>query len=283
MDFGQKILDLKANKVKCSENHLFALLIVNKKCFVIFHMYLSLTSSVQSLKKLRLMKIERTKEGRRFTISDIHGCLKTFKALLQKIDLKEEDDLFLLGDYIDRGKDSKGVIDHIWDLKEEGFRIHCLRGNHEQMMLDAKVYKSEEPFWMRHGGTDTVKSFPNYLVGQQYYHWIMTLPYYFETEGYLLAHAGFNFRNGAPLDDINAMIWIRGWYDDLDKEWLKNRVIIHGHTPTRRPILEERLHNITEVPIVNIDCGCYYSKDGLGFLTAFDLDKQTYIFQKNVE
>ncbi len=229
------------------------------------------------------MKIKRTKEGRRFAISDIHGCLRTFKKLLKKIDLKKEDDLFLLGDFIDRGKDSKGVIDHVWDLKEEGYRVHCLRGNHEQMMLNSKIYKSEEPFWLRHGGTDTVKSFPNHSVSRDYFDWITTLPYYFETEGYLLVHAGFNFKYNKPLDDRDAMIWIRGWYDDLDREWLNNRVIIHGHTPTKRPVLEERLDNIEEVPIVNVDCGCYYNREGLGFLAAFDLDNQTYIFQKNVE
>ncbi len=229
------------------------------------------------------MKIKRTKEGRRFAISDIHGCLRTFKKLLKKIDLKKEDDLFLLGDFIDRGKDSKGVIDHVWDLKEEGYRVHCLRGNHEQMMLNSKIYKAEEPFWLRHGGTDTVKSFPNHSVSRDYFDWITTLPYYFETEGYLLVHAGFNFKYNKPLDDRDAMIWIRGWYDDLDREWLNNRVIIHGHTPTKRPVLEERLDNIEEVPIVNVDCGCYYNREGLGFLAAFDLDNQTYIFQKNVE
>ena len=230
------------------------------------------------------MKIKNNILGRRFAISDIHGCLKTFKALLKKIDLKKEDDLFLLGDYIDRGKNSKGVIDHIWDLKEEGFRVHCLRGNHEQMMIDAKVYKSKEAFWMRHGGTNTVESFTGNVVGQDYYHWMMTLSHYFVTEDYLLVHAGFNFRNNTPLEDVDAMIWIRGWYDDLDRDWLGKRVIIHGHTPTIRTRLEDSLQNILEIPIVNVDCGCYYrDKNGLGLLAAFDLDNQNYIFQQNIE
>ncbi len=229
------------------------------------------------------MKIKRNKGGRRFAISDIHGCLKTFKALLKKIELKKEDDLFLLGDYIDRGKDSKGVIDLIRNLKEEGYRIHCLRGNHEQMMLDSRIYSGKEPFWLRNGGTDTISSFPNNFVSQDYFNWISTLPYYFEMHDYLLVHAGFNFKYRKPLEDRDAMIWIRNWYDELDKEWLNNRIIIHGHTPTRRPVLEERLENLSEVPVVNIDCGCFYEKEGLGFLAAFDLYNQTYIFQKNVE
>lgn len=229
------------------------------------------------------MKIKNNLSGRRFAISDIHGCFKTFKALLKKIKLQKEDDLFLLGDYIDRGKNSKGVIDHIWDLKEDGFRVHCLRGNHEQMMLDAQLSKMKESFWMRHGGANSVKSFPDNIIDRDYYDWMSSLPFYLETEDYLLAHAGFNFKNSNPLEDIDAMIWIRNWYDDLDKVWLGERFIVHGHTPTRRPILEERLQNISEVPIINVDCGCCYNKEGLGFLTAFDLDKQAYIFQNNVE
>lgn len=229
------------------------------------------------------MKIKNNPTGRQFAISDIHGCLSTFKALLQKIDLKKEDDLFLLGDYIDRGKDSKGVIDHIWHLQEEGFRVHCLRGNHEQMMLDSKIYGAKEPMWLRNGGLQTVESFPHSVVSKDYYDWIISLPYYFDIQDYLLVHAGFNFRDRTPLDDKQAMMWIRDWYRELDKKWLDGRIIIHGHTPTRRPILEERLQNIIETPIVNVDCGCYYDKEGLGFLAAFDLDKQSYIFQKNIE
>lgn len=57
---------------------------------------------------------------RKFTISDIHGCAKTFKALLNRISFSKEDELYLLGDYIDRGPDSRGVIDHIWHLQKTG-------------------------------------------------------------------------------------------------------------------------------------------------------------------
>jgi len=229
------------------------------------------------------MKVKKNSTGRRFAISDIHGCLNTFEALLKKIQIQKEDELFLLGDYIDRGKDSKGVIDLIWAMQEEGFQVHCLRGNHEQMMLDAKIHNDKAPMWLMNGGAETVESFPNDFVQDDYFNWIMGLPYYFELDDYLLVHAGFNFRDRTPFHDITAMLWIRNWYEDLNRHWLGERVIIHGHTPTKRPILKERLKNISEVPIVNVDCGCYFSKEGLGFLAAFDLDEQAYIFQRNVE
>ena len=68
----------------------------------------------------------------RFAISDIHGCAKTFEALLDRIALSTQGELYLLGDYLDRGPDSKGVLDLIFRLQREGYAVHCLRGNHEQ-------------------------------------------------------------------------------------------------------------------------------------------------------
>src|SRR5438876_897645 len=100
-------------------------------------------------------------EKRNFVISDIHGCLKTFRYLLEDIiHYTKSDTLYLLGDYIDRGPDSKGVIDYILSLKERGYRIYPLKGNHEQLLLDAY---EEAPFaekaWLRNGGENTLKSF----------------------------------------------------------------------------------------------------------------------------
>jgi len=60
---------------------------------------------------------------RRFAISDIHGCVQTFQDLLLSIKLSEEDELYLLGDYIDRGPDSQGVLDTIFDLWDAGFKV----------------------------------------------------------------------------------------------------------------------------------------------------------------
>jgi len=70
---------------------------------------------------------------RQIAISDIHGCARTFQALLDKIQLSTNDQLYLLGDYIDRGPDSKGVIDTILGLINAGYRVQTLMGNHEKM------------------------------------------------------------------------------------------------------------------------------------------------------
>jgi serine/threonine protein phosphatase 1 len=70
-----------------------------------------------------------------YVIADIHGGSRTFKALLDRIDLRHADRLYLLGDYVDRGPDSQGVLYSICRLIESGFDIQALRGNHDDLLL----------------------------------------------------------------------------------------------------------------------------------------------------
>ena len=75
-----------------------------------------------------------------FAIGDIHGCFKTFKKLLlEEIGIQQSDKIYCIGDYIDRGNDSKGVMDFIINLRIAGYHVYTLRGNHEQMMLEPKT------------------------------------------------------------------------------------------------------------------------------------------------
>lgn len=224
----------------------------------------------------------------RFAISDIHGCKKTFKALLKKIDFKTSDTLFLLGDYIDRGPNSRGVIKHILKLKEKGYDVHCTRGNHEQLMLSALYGGSEEEQtnWMLNGGATTLKSYykgNRRYVRQKHLNFIRNLPYYLETEGYILVHAGLDFRFDNPLANQRSMLWIRSWYDDIDMKWLNGRIIVHGHTPVTKKYIKGSLSYLKSRPVVDIDCGCVYTRKGMNYLCAFNLDTQELTFQENVE
>ncbi|MBK7956987.1 MAG: serine/threonine protein phosphatase [Bacteroidetes bacterium] len=79
---------------------------------------------------------------RTFIIGDIHGCCNTFQRLvLDEICIRKSDKIYCLGDYIDRGPYSKGVIDFILSLRKSGYHIHTLRGNHEQMLLNSTKMK----------------------------------------------------------------------------------------------------------------------------------------------
>ena len=219
---------------------------------------------------------------RRFAISDIHGCNATFKALLEKIDFRKEDILFLLGDYVDRGPDSRGVIDYIWQLQEEGYQVHCLVGNHEIMLLQAIEAKYDH----FHGLVETVQSFDVTRaadIPKKYTHWIKNLPIYIEIEGYLLVHAGFNFREADPLSDKESMVWIRDWYQDIDKEWLAGRIIVHGHTPTPKDDIKLNLKNLDHTPVLDIDAGCVFEHKKYGYLCALNLDDQSLTFLKKID
>ncbi len=213
---------------------------------------------------------------RKFAISDIHGCLKTFEALLDQIALTTGDELYLLGDYIDRGSDSKGVIDFIWKLEREGYSVHCLRGNHEEMLLDEM---KSDGHWFRNDAT--MSSFGCGNVGQipvEYRGFLEALHWYFEVDDYILVHAGLNFQVKNPLDDRDEMTLIRYWYDDIRHEWLDGRIIVHGHTPYHRSIILKNLKTLDEIPAIGIDNGCVFQSIGLRHLCAFDLTNRKLEF-----
>ena len=219
---------------------------------------------------------------KKYAISDIHGCIETFKALIAKIKLTPKDELFILGDYIDRGPDSKGVIDYIWQLQEEGFSVKCLLGNHEAMLLEQ--VKVENPFYK--GNQEVRESFGvGHIrdIPKQYLNWMKYLHLYFEVNEYILVHAGLNFKSNFPLQQLQEMIWIRKWYEDINYDWLGDRIVIHGHTPIRKNKLLEIHANMNTLQVLNIDNGCFFESDGMGSLCCFEMTERKLFFQKNID
>ena len=202
----------------------------------------------------------------RYAISDLHGCPKTFRKLLHEINLTTNDELFLLGDYLDRGPDGMGVIKLIWTLQIKGYTVTCLRGNHEQMFFNAVSHcMDSDAIPVRHH--------------EEIARWVTTLAYYCETPGYLLVHAGLDFLQPDPLGDTFSMLWIRDWYNRVDRDWLGDRVIVHGHTPEPVTSVRAGIGRMREVQRVCIDSGCTHSHVGMGWLTALNLDsgEGTYV------
>ncbi len=224
---------------------------------------------------------------KKYVISDIHGCAKTFKALLDKISLSPKDELYLLGDYIDRGPDSKGVIDYIWHLEETGHTVHCLRGNHEQMFLHAIEARVELlGIQEARGYAETLASFGTSnidTIPTSYIKWMKGLAFYLEVDQYILVHAGLNFKSDNPFDNKTEMIWIRHWYEGIDRAWLGDRIIVHGHTPTRQLEIKNSIRALAEIPAIDIDNGCPFESLGFGHLCAFELGTQTFTFQANID
>ena len=225
--------------------------------------------------------------SRIFAISDIHGCGFSFEHLVSKeIKLKKSDRLYLLGDYIDRGKNSKQVIDIILDLISKGFQVNCLMGNHEQMFLHTKEDELNLNHWkVVFGGNPTLSSFNiNHYdeLEEKYKLFFEGLSYYFESNKNIFVHAGLNFSNENIFEDLHYMLWSRDMRINTDV--LGNRRIIHGHTPRRLEVLQKEIVDKEKSYSFNIDTGCAYKSEmGYGNLTAIDLTKMKLFFTENLD
>jgi len=220
-------------------------------------------------------------QSRAFAIGDIHGCAKTlYKLLTEVLAVRPEDKIICIGDYVDRGFDSKGVVDQILELRENGYDVVTLRGNHEQIMIDSQHSLEDYMLWLRNGGEETLGSFGAESYTQlalHYREFFERTLYYYEWEQYICVHAGLNFAEKDPMSDTHAMLWSRETW--VDRKWLGSRIIIHGHTPLPKDvILKQTGQNI------NIDGGCVYRhRDGQGYLMAFELNTQKFWTVENVD
>lgn len=224
-------------------------------------------------------------KGRTIAIGDIHGCVKTLEQLLIKVSPTPDDTLIFLGDYIDRGPNSMGVIDYIIQLQEQ-YIIVCLRGNHEQMMLDASRDYQLFDLWVRNGGDATLRSFGVEHINkipQKYVEWLEQLSYYFVTEKEIYVHAGINTNIPNPFSDIEAMMWIRSF--EVNPKRIHNKYVIHGHTPTSMGNIRKEIETIEKSFRLSIDNGCVYhkTKKDMGHLCAFISSTKSLICQQNID
>lgn len=219
--------------------------------------------------------------GNRYVIADIHGCLDTFRALITRLLLTKNDQVFLLGDYIDRGKNSKGVIDEIIKLKDSGLNIFALRGNHEDDLLILYTLKNKRLIskYMDKENNNTLFN-KNYEIDDKYLEFLNKLPYYFELKDFLLVHAGFNFSLPDPFKNTFDMLWIRDF--TYDPKLAKGKTIIHGHDPWEIEEIKKRIE--IKNKIVPLDNGCvFYDCDGFGSLLCLNLNTFEIIIQENLE
>lgn len=182
-----------------------------------------------------------------YIIPDIHGYDWEFNALLDKIGLNKSDQLFLLGDYIDRGPNSKCVVDKIIELINNGYNLTPLRGNHEQMFLDSS--RELSAFYSMSNKRKLPFCDSQKKVKKEYIDFFSSLSFYKKTPELLLAHAGINFRKPDPLKDTHSMLWMRRM------RYIPNDIsqtIIHGHTPVAySEILDNIENNASVIPLDN--------------------------------
>ena len=232
------------------------------------------------------IQIPEIDSGRRIVIGDVHGCCKTLIHLVEEdIVLNEEDQLFLLGDYLDRGPDSKGVLDYIIGLKEKGLKIYTLCGNHEDDLLK---YNQEEFRYMEWHleKNNNLDLLDGEKLADKYFQFLNDLPYCFELENHFIVHAGFDLSKPEPFMDKEGMLVQRGMI--YNNQILSGKTVIHGHQPFY--IEDIRLKIDRREKIIPLDNGVPYLKKHkiydhmrLGHLCALDLDSYRLFRTPNLD
>lgn len=183
-------------------------------------------------------KIRENGDNKTFVVGDLHGCLDMLKRLLDKISWQpSKDRLIFLGDYVDRGKDSRGVIDHLIDLTRISPYVECLMGNHERLFLDYIDGENQETFLLN-GGMATLNSYRrnNEIdIPEDHLEFIRSLKIMIELDQYYLVHAGL--KPGVSIEEqtTDDRLWIRKKFIFSDYDFGKK--IIFGHTPFSMPFV----------------------------------------------
>lgn len=212
-------------------------------------------------------------------IGDIHGCSKSLIALWNKLETYSDSTFIFIGDYIDRGPDSKGVVDFLLKAQEERNCIF-LRGNHEQMLLDSLQSKRDYN-WLLNGGDTTLQSYDVEGVEQlpeDHIEFYRNTELFYDTEDYFFVHAGVPpyqpIKKSIESDEFHDFfLWGREHIDSFETPWEKT--VVFGHTPRPHPIQKKKM--------IGIDTGCVYEKLGYGKLTAVILPDQKFIQQTSLD
>lgn len=218
--------------------------------------------------------------GRRLVITDIHGCALTFERLIEKIGLTTEDQLFLLGDFINRGPRSQQVIDKILQLEEGGYNIFPLMGNHEETVLRIIEERPDELKFLLRSRNSLDLLNKNDHIRKRSFRFMRRLPYFYQLDKFYLVHAGFNLQIEKPFTDLHAMAWVRNFRIDYT---LNGKRIYFGHTPTKLSKIKAAAEN--DAVAICLDNGCthkYLGKE-YGRLVCYDLDSRKVFKQKNID
>lgn len=202
---------------------------------------------------------------RTLAIGDIHGCLTALTTVLDAAGLSDEDRLITLGDYVDRGPDSRGVIDWLIERKSTVGNLVALRGNHDMMMLAARDGQGVAD-WLSVGGEQTLASYGRLEdVPQAHWHFLKNrCRDYFELPRFFFVHA--NACYDMPLDEQPAyMLFWEQCYDS--KPHQSGKTMICGHTAQKGGLPLNLGHAIC------IDT-CVYGPSG--WLTCLDVDSGEY-------
>jgi serine/threonine protein phosphatase 1 len=206
-----------------------------------------------------------------FIIGDVHGCLDMLKRLLDKIPWRPgQDELIFIGDCIDRGGNSKGVVDCIIDLIRNYPHVGCLLGNHEAMLLNY-LSGREQDLYIDNKGLTTLQNYltekpegEGPMVPPDHISFYRSLEPFKELRDYYLVHAGF--RPGVDLERQTRedMLWIREPF--LSSGYDFGKKIVFGHTPFIKPLVMDNK--------IGLDTGAVFGNR----LTCIQLPEERFHF-----
>lgn len=221
----------------------------------------------------------------RYATTDLHGCLRSFRHLVEeKLRLGPADVLYVLGDFVNKGPDSRGVLEYLMQLPAAGYQVHCLLGNHDLELLEAA--RSHRPLAPWAAGENLALSSFGVArpadIPEPYLRWLEALPLSLELPDFVLVHAGFNFR--LPPDEMRhdqqSMLNIKDFTFDASR--LRGKRLLHGHNP--KPVAHLRQQVEKRSGAIDLDTGCVYRHDPeLRHLAALNLDTWELALQPNIE
>ena len=226
--------------------------------------------------------------GRLYAIGDVHGCSVALKTLIEAIDPHQDDTLVFLGDVIDYGPDTKGVIEQMMAL-ERRCSLVLIEGNHEEMLFNAVNGRDDYRSWLRCGGDATVRNYPgrDYHMPLEPAHFRFLMDRccdYFETDGFIFVHANY-FPNRRMSEQSGQTLRWEFVEPGRMAPHYSGKTVIAGHTPqTNGEVLD-----LGFLKVIDTDCsrglwltayevpgGRIFQADERGKLRSNQPDQQTF-------
>ncbi|MEM6779720.1 MAG: metallophosphoesterase family protein [Planctomycetota bacterium] len=203
----------------------------------------------------------------RYAIGDIHGCAKALRTLIQSIEPGTDDELIFMGDYVDRGPDSRDVIEQLIELKAR-CRVVALRGNHEVMLVGVALGGCDPEAWLRSGGAATVASYGGATskIPSRHLEFLESLVPAYQTETEIFVHAMYDPECDVHEQSDELTYWTH-LPVPLPPPHGSGRRVYLGHTPQASGDVLFRPH------LVCVDTYCF----GGGYLTALDLTTERVV------
>lgn len=227
---------------------------------------------------------------RTLVVGDVHGKLNLLNRLLDEIQYQAaQDKLIFIGDLVDRGENSRGVVDRVRELQQEApDKVIVIKGNHEEMMLSAlsRPDSNASDMWYANGGIETLQSYSNedgsITVPPEHLEFIASLPTYYEDEHAIYVHASLpkmvdgSFLHPSMSPDSMELLWARNrrFFESYD-----GKLVVFGHTITGT-LFGERGKVWQRDSLIDVDTGAYLT----GVLSAIQLpSRQVYSVSEPVK